>query len=108
MFDAYSPGRVLELDEAASVDEARIVMTAARQGIALVTHNGRAIGIVTIDDLDGTAGRRPAGPAHPNTIRTRELVVLDPVPAVPATIRTYRDRAWPSVRRRGPYNDADP
>jgi predicted transcriptional regulator len=96
------PTTALELDVATTVEEARAVMARTGQSLVLVHARGFPVGVVTCQDLEGTAERRPKGNARLDAIMTKELVVTDPGADLRTTLGTYTDHAWQSLFRRAP------
>ena len=81
------------------VSEAQAALAAAGEVIALVTNRGVDVGVVTAEDLVGTA-------STPTTVvgdvMGCEVVRIDPSTDLRWTLRTYRDAAWSSAIRRRP------
>ena len=90
-----------------TVGDALTIMDRTGAVVLVVVHEGEPVGIVTRADLEGTPGRRPRPSARLDDIMTKELVVIDPGDDVLETLNRYTDRAWHSLRRRGPCGEEE-
>lgn len=88
-----------------TVGDALTIMDRTGAVVLVVVHEGDPVGIVTRADLEGTPARRPRASARVDDIMTLELVVVDPGDDVLETLNRYTDRAWDSLRRRGPCGE---
>lgn len=82
-----------------TVGAARGQLVAANTGLALVTDRDQLIGVVSLEQLD------PATAADSDplaSVMDTEVVKIDPESSDLATLGTYRDAAWRSLRRRAP------
>ena len=88
----------LRIRASTSVPDARDQLARAGEVIALVTHRGEDVGIVTVQDL-------APGSSEATTIADvmgHEVVCIDPRTDLQETLRTYTQAAWSSAIRRRP------
>ena len=89
----------LVLPSSTSILAARARMLEAGQALALVTHRGHEVGVISVEELDG--GAEDDGEPV-NDILCRELVHVDPWAEGRRTVVAYREASWASLRRRRP------
>ena len=88
----------LRLRASTSVPDARDQLARAGEVIALVTHRGADVGVVTAQDLaPGSSGATAIG-----DVMGHEVVCIDPTTDLQETLRTYTQAAWASAIRRRP------
>lgn len=85
-----------------TVADAGFELLAGRTNAAVVYRDGRPAGVVTVDDLAGHGGRVPLPDALVGDVMSLECVRVSPGAGVDDTLRTYREAAWLSLRRRRP------
>jgi len=69
---------------------------------AVVTDEGKPVGVVTLQALKGTSAMLPRPDAPVADVMDWECVHISPDADPLATLRAYKDGSWRSLRRRRP------
>ena len=85
-----------------SVSDALARMERMRQRATVVMDGDRPVGVITAIALRGRGHTIPTA-AEVQEVMDLEVVHVDPSFDVEETLRTYRDAAWNSVKRRRPF-----
>jgi len=80
--------------------EALALLVGSMDVIALVTHHGREVGVVTAEDL--TAAHGTTDELTVGDVMGREIVHIDPRADLNQSLRIYTDAGWSSAIRRHP------
>jgi predicted transcriptional regulator len=86
-----------------SASEALAWMEGMRQRATVVMDGDRPVGVITAAGLRGR-GQTILADAEVQDVMDFEVVHVNPSFDVEDTMRTYRDAAWHSVRRRRPFS----
>ena len=90
------------LSPTSTVTEAKVLLALSQADAALVTDDGRPVGVATEAALRGWPGRSPHESALIADVMDLEVVSIPPGADVRQTLAVYRDAAWQSLRRRRP------
>jgi CBS domain-containing protein len=93
----------VSISPSTSVSEALAWMEGMGQRATVVMDGGRPVGVITATALHGGADGTMSTAAEVQDVMDFEVVHVDPSFDVEDTLRTYRDAAWHSVKRRRPF-----
>jgi CBS domain-containing protein len=96
-------GDDMSISPSTSVREALSAMERSGLRTMVVVDGGRPVGVITATALHGSADRTMSIDAEVQDVMDFEVVHVDPSFDVEDTLRTFRDAAWHSVRRRRPF-----